>query len=52
MCMRVVDRAMLHLLDINQGRTASSAGHQSGMYSEKVASAGHQSGSHRYICCI
>ena len=37
---------MPHLPDINQGRTASSAGHQSGMYREKVASAGHQSGSH------
>ena len=50
--MRVVEKEMPHLPDINQGRTASSAGHQSGMYREKVASAGHQSGSHRYICCI
>ena len=44
---RYVEKEMPHLPDINQGRTASSAGHQSGMYREKVASAGHQSGSHR-----
>lgn len=50
--MRVVERKIKHLPDINQVCIPASAGHQSGAYREKSASTGHQSGDRRYICCI